>query len=117
MRFKVDENLPAEAVHVLRRAGHDAVMVLDEHLDGKPDAEIACACRREGRALVTLDADFGDIRLYPPKQLPGLVVLRLRRQDRPHVLRTLERLTQMLTTEPLAGHLWIVDEQHVRIRG
>jgi hypothetical protein len=32
MKFKIDENLPAEAAVVFRAAGHDASGVLDEEL-------------------------------------------------------------------------------------
>jgi hypothetical protein len=34
-RFKVDENLPAEAVDAPRLAGYDALTVLDQSLGGK----------------------------------------------------------------------------------
>ena len=37
MRFKIDENLPAEFVEMLRCAQHDALSVLDEGLGGAAD--------------------------------------------------------------------------------
>jgi predicted nuclease of predicted toxin-antitoxin system len=117
MQFKVDENLPIEVAELLKEAGHDATTVVEQRLGGEADAEIASVCQREGRALVTLDTDFADIRAYPPTQYAGLVVLRLRRQDKPYVLDLLTRLTEMFSSEPLAGHLWIVEEGRIRIRG
>lgn len=117
MRLKVDENLPTEAAAVLREGGHDAATVEDQGLGGSSDGAVAEACRREGRGLITLDLDFSDIRAYPPSQHGGLVVLRLTRQDKPHVLDTLRRLLPLLAKEPLAARLWIVDEQGVRVRG
>jgi predicted nuclease of predicted toxin-antitoxin system len=39
MRFKLDENLPARAVDVLRAAGHDTVSLLDEVAAGAQDAD------------------------------------------------------------------------------
>lgn len=66
---------------------------------------------------MTLDMDFADIRAYPPAEFPGLIVLHLRQQDRPHVLDMLARLIQLLGQEPLEQHLWIVEEKRVRIRG
>jgi len=45
-----------------------------------------------------------------------LIVLRLKRQERPLVLEVFERLLPLLETEPLDGHLWIVEEERVRIR-
>jgi len=117
MRFKVDENLPVEAAEALRQAGHDAATVLEQKHGGSPDTELADLCQREGRSLVTLDMDFADIRAYPPAEYPGLIVLRLRQQDKPHVLNVLTRLTKLFGQEPLDRHLWIVDEKRVRIRG
>jgi predicted nuclease of predicted toxin-antitoxin system len=80
VRFKLDENMPVEAAELLTRDGHDAVTVLDQKLNGAGDPDVAAACREEGRVLVTLDVDFGDIRSYPPRECPGIVVLRLRSQ-------------------------------------
>lgn len=65
LKFKVDENLPTAAVKVFAEAGHDALSVLDEQMGGEADATIAAVCRTEGRAIVTLDLDFADIRNYP----------------------------------------------------
>ena len=117
MRFKVDENLPIEVAEMLRQAGHDATTVLEQHLGGSDDAQLAALCQLESRILVTLDMDFSDIRNYPPAEFPGLVVLRLRQQDKPHVLDVLVRLVQVLDQEPIEGYLWIVEENRIRIRG
>src|SRR5690625_7406990 len=85
MRFKLDENLPAEAADLLRDAGYGAVTVLEQEMSGETDASVAAVCEQEGGGLVTLDTDFADLRTYPPEDYPGLVVRRLRRQDKPHV--------------------------------
>ena len=89
---------------------------MDQGLGGGSDAELAALCLREARALVTLDLDFADIRAYPPAAYRGLVVLRLVRQDKRHVLDVLARLVQALRVEPLDGTLWIVEENRIRIR-
>ena len=115
--FKLDENLPSEATEVLLAAGHDALSVLDQALGGQPDSRLAEICHNERRAFVTLDLDFSDIRTYPPGDYSGIVVLRLGRQEKSHVVRILELLVPMLNEEPLAGKLWIVSETTVRIRG
>ena len=117
MRFKVDENLPVEAAKLLCQAGHDAVTVLQQHLSGSADAHVAQFCQQEGRALVTLDMGFADIRAYPPEQFPGLIVLRLKQQDKPYVLEILTRLMRVFPSEPLEQHLWIVEEKRIRISG
>jgi predicted nuclease of predicted toxin-antitoxin system len=117
MKFKIDENLPLEAAESLRQAGYDAVTVLEQRLGAATDSDVASICQQEARALITLDVDFADIRVYPPERFHGLVVFRLRRQDKRRVLSVLERLIPLLPSEPLLGHLWIVEEERVRIRG
>lgn len=116
MRFKTDENLHPEVAEWLRRQGHDAVTVWDEGLKGKPDARIAQVCQVENRSLITLDVGFGDIRAYPPREFPGLIVLRLKDQSRPNVLELFPKVLELLTSEPLIGQLWIADEHSVRVR-
>lgn len=101
---------------LLGDAGHDASTALQEELGGEPDPGIAKVCKREHRALITLDTGFGGIRHYPPGEYARLVVLRLGRQDKPHVLGVLRRLMNQFMDEPLEGQLWIVEEQRVRIR-
>lgn len=60
-RFKVDENLPAEAAEYLQRAGYDAMTVSEERLSGSPDTVIATVCQCERQAFLTKDTDL-DIR-------------------------------------------------------
>jgi len=68
MRFKIDENLHEDIAEALRTHGHDAQTVFDQGLRGHADPEIAEVARREWRAVVTLDLDFGNIREYPPEE-------------------------------------------------
>jgi len=116
VRFKVDENLPVEVAELLRGAGHVADTVADESAGGAVDPDLATLIRRENRAFITLDVGFADIRSYPPKEYQGLVVLRLGRQDKGHVLQVCARLLRPLASQPLSGHLWIVEDNRIRVR-
>jgi len=116
MNFKLDENLPNELAALFRKAGHDAITILDQGLGGARDPDLIARCRLEGRALVTLDTDFTDIRTYPPSAHSGIVVFRLESQTRDHVLMVGRRFIQALPDSVLDGQLWIVEETRVRIR-
>lgn len=116
MKFKVDENLPVEVAELLQKSGYDAVTVLNQQMGGTDDANLAVICQQEGRAIVTLDLDFADIRTYPPSQFAGLIVLRLKQHDKFNVLSVFSRIMNILEAEPLHGRLWIVEETHIRIR-
>jgi len=117
LKFKVDENLPVEVAGLLNAAGYDALTVSRQRLNGARDPVVASVCQQETRAIVTLDLDFSDIRMYPPKDYSGLMVLRLPRLDKRRLLRAVSRAIPLLAVEPLVGKLWIVDEVSVRIRG
>lgn len=116
VRIKLDENMPAEAVGILRSAGHDVHTVLDERLQGQPDTVVAQHMAVEGRALITLDRGFGDMRKYPPSHYAGILVLRPVSQDKPTVLSMVETLLPILDIGNPTGHLWIVEPDRVRVR-
>lgn len=117
MEFKLDENLHPEVAGFLNQQGHDAATVYDQRLRGRADSAIAQICRQEARTLITLDLDFSDLRVYPPNEYPGIIVLRLGSQSRRSALAAVRRIMPLIGSEPLSGHLWIVDEDQVRIRG
>jgi predicted nuclease of predicted toxin-antitoxin system len=116
MRCKLDEHLPLEIKDLLTQQGHDAVTVAEQGLAGTGDADVAQICRNEGRALLTLDLDFSDIRAYPPEDYHGIVVFRPAEQSITTLVRLTTRLLPLLEREPLVRHLWIVEDNRVRIR-
>ena len=116
MKFKTDENMPVEAAEDLRQAGYDAVTVAYQQLAGQSDVRGAGVCRAEGRALLTLDLDFSDIRVYPPSDYAGIIVLRPSVQTITNIRRLVRHAMALIPTEPLAGYLWVMDEGQIRIR-
>jgi predicted nuclease of predicted toxin-antitoxin system len=114
--FKLDENVPPEGAAIFLSAGHDCHTVYDERLAGANDSVIATTCNVEQRILITMDLDFSDVRRYPPKSHPGIIVLRAPKGTKHTILRLLIRISHLLQTQPVSGHLWIVDESRVRIR-
>ena len=116
MLFKLDENLPGTVAVLFAEAGHNAATVSEQGMTGASDLSIASVCRREGRALVTLDTDFADIRTYPPQDYSGLVVFRLSRQGPGRVLEVAARFLEALPETSLQGQLWIVEDERIRIR-
>jgi predicted nuclease of predicted toxin-antitoxin system len=116
VRFKLDENIPGDAAALLRAAGHEVQSVVDEHLEGTPDAQLLDACRNESRLLITLDLDFADIRAYPPSGHAGIWVLRPHAQNIEAILTVLRGAVALLAKEPAHRRLWIVEHDRVRIR-
>ena len=81
MRFTVDENVPLLVATALTSLGHDCFVVAqDAH--SAIDDDIMAFSRREGRILVTFDADFSRMifhDLQPPP--PGVVFMRGRPEE------------------------------------
>ena len=116
MKIKLDENLPAALVNLLRVAGHDAMTVSDESLGGGEDPRILHAAASEQRLLMTFDLDFADIRRYPLGSHAGIVVFRLNDQRWAALKGPVRRLIDSGILDRVQGGLAIVDELRVRIR-
>jgi predicted nuclease of predicted toxin-antitoxin system len=115
-RFKLDENLPRDAIALFRNAGHDVVTVLDERLGGHTDPDVFDACQAESRILVTYDLDFADIRQYPPSGHAGVWILRPSSQSIQNALSLLQGALRLIDSETVANRLWILEPDNVRIR-
>ena len=116
MKFKLDENLGARMQAVLRNRGHDADTVKEEGLSGSSDRVLYDACCAEARCLLTLDLDFSDVLRFPPHRCGGIAVLRVPKNPSLELLRRMiERLLDTMDRESLAGRLWIIEVDRIRI--
>ena len=115
MRLKLDENLDARLVTVLRRSGHDVTTVRDQGLAGIDDQALYAHCGSEVRILVTLDLDFANVLQYPPEASAGLVVFRGPDGLLPTLRILTDTLIRALTVASPEGQLWIVEPGRVRI--
>ncbi len=116
MRLKLDENLGRAAAEQLRAAGHDVHTVWDEGIAGIADAELLRVAVAEGRALLSQDLHFADLRRFAPGATHGIIVLRLGQGGPASVGGALARLLTKLPDAPLEGRLWIVSDDSIRIR-
>ena len=116
MKLKLDENLPAELCVDLRAAGHEADSIVDEGLAGKPDEAILEHARLERRVLMTMDKGIADVRVHPPDQHAGIVLLRPKHTGRGNVLAfARDHLPGVLRLD-LPGRLVVITEAGFRIR-
>ena len=94
LKIKLDENIGRRGLDVLRAAGHDVMTVCEQNLGGTADETLFEVCATEGRTLVTLDHDFGQVTRFPPEKSAGLVVLEA--GPRASLSSILERLREFL---------------------
>ena len=116
MKFKIDENLPAECAPIFREAGFEATTVAEQELSGADDSVLFERCRAEGRVLVTLDLDFANVRAYPPGSHSGIVVVRSNSQDKATLISILKRTLPVLIRRSPEQQLWIVEPDRIRYR-
>lgn len=116
MKIKVDENLPIAVAERFKAAGHDAETVYSEGIEGCSDRYLITVSKKEQRVLLTLDYHFSNIKTYPPENYCGIVVLRVVDQSQANILSLIDKVIPILTREELAGRLWIVEADRIRIR-
>jgi predicted nuclease of predicted toxin-antitoxin system len=116
LKFKVDENLPAEHAALLREAGHEADTVADQKLSGSDDTTLAERCRTEDRILLTLDLDFANVQAYPPKSHSGIIVFRPNSQDKLTLISLLKRMLPVLSRRSPKQEPWIIERDRIRYR-
>jgi hypothetical protein len=112
---KRDENVPDPVGTILREAGHDVALAHDEELTDAPNDQLLIAAAGEGRVLVTFDRGFANVIQHPPGATAGVVVIRLSQQTLPRVRQIAVTLAGLLTTERVAGRLWVLNESHLRM--
>jgi predicted nuclease of predicted toxin-antitoxin system len=116
MKFKLDENLGSRTAGLIAESGHDVETVAQERLSGTDDARLFEICVAERRCLISLDLDFTDVLRFPPRNTPGVAVLRLPRSTSVSLLTGLVRsLLTALRTASITGQLWVVEVGRIRV--
>ena len=108
--------MPRRVVALLSGYGHEAVTVADEGLGGSDDPLVAQAAAQEGRMVITLDRRFADIRLHPPGQHPGILVLRLPDQSSALVETAVSSFLEQHNIEDMVGCIVVVEPALIRVR-
>lgn len=118
MRFLVDEDLPRSLVHLFARFGHEALHVIDAGIRGASDEMVARFAREHDMCIVTGDLDFSDVRSYPPRDYPGIMVVRLPRNATSEMIATIVEsfLSRDELVAAIPGRLAIVEQGRARFR-
>jgi predicted nuclease of predicted toxin-antitoxin system len=116
VKIKLDENIGRRGRDLLRRERHDVSTVHDQGLSGAPDETVFEACTREGRVLVTLDRDFGNVLRFKPRESSGVVILELGGAASLELLHDrLAAFVALAANRAVEGELWIVEPGRIRV--
>jgi predicted nuclease of predicted toxin-antitoxin system len=115
VNLKLDENIDARVITLLRLAGHDVATVPGQGLMSAPDEEVIEVCHSEGRCLVTCDRGFGNRVKYNPSNYAGIVIIRLpSRYTFADWQQAIEILIQGLEEAEVSGKLWIIQSGSIQ---
>jgi predicted nuclease of predicted toxin-antitoxin system len=118
MQFLIDADLPRDTAALLASYGHIAVDVRDIGMRSSEDREIASHARQNGMCILTADWGFSDIRIFPPKNHAGIVIIGLPAHATGSqlldVLRVLLERPDLIALLP--GRLAVVEKNRVRLR-
>jgi len=113
-RLLADECVYKATTDFLLDLGYDVITVQSLGLSSTDDDAIIEQAVALGRVLLTRDADFGSILLYPPAQYLGIVVLKMKPETTNAVHQVLQRA--LAQVHDLKGALLVVDRNKFRVR-
>jgi predicted nuclease of predicted toxin-antitoxin system len=114
LRLLVNENLPRQAVDLLRSQGHDVVWVRDRG-PGLGDEAVLQLAQTERRLLVTMDRDFATLAFRRGLPADGGVVLIRLPAEGPTVLA--QRVAAAMARRGAwQGHFITVEFDRIRVR-
>jgi predicted nuclease of predicted toxin-antitoxin system len=116
MKFKIDENLPADLAEDLRSLGHEADTVFDERLGGIQDLDLVKVVIAESRIFMTLEKGLANPLVHPPHDQLSIVLFRPPKTGRHDVLAFVRARLDAVFDVPLQGNITIVTSDRIRIR-
>ena len=115
MNLLADECVYQITVNLLRQHGHDVITAQESKLSGCNDRDVLSFAIDQNRILLTNDAHFSNILLFPPSQHKGVIVLKIRPSVQSDVHAVLIQLFKDIDQQQLRQTLVIVDRNKYRV--
>jgi predicted nuclease of predicted toxin-antitoxin system len=116
MKLLLDQGTPRRTVVWLRQAGWDAVHTGEEGLSAAEDVQILEAARKQGRVVVTLDADFHTMMAISSAVSPSVIRVRIEGLTSIPFAALLLNVIGQCQRELESGVLISVQENRIRLR-
>ena len=115
MRFLVDECVGPSVVHWLRENDHDATSAYEDCRGWEDESILEKACS-EGRIVVTMDKDFGEMVFRVRLPHCGIILLRSAYCGPSKKILMMKRVLSLPESD-LSGRFVVVTETAIRISG
>jgi len=115
-RILLDQGLPRSAVKILGIRGWDVLHTGDIGLSNASDREIIEYARKEGRIVITLDADFHAILAVENAREPSVIRIRQEGLRGDALSELIEKIWPKIQTQLETGALVTVTEKAIRVR-
>lgn len=116
MQLLLDQGLPRSAAGLLRDSGIDAVHVGEIGMAAAKDAEILQYAKREGRVVVTLDADFHALLALSSATSPSVIRIRIEGLKAAECTSLIQTILTQCLSDIEAGSALTVQDGRIRIR-
>jgi len=116
MRFLVDACVDVRVRAWLREQGHDALHLRDEELQKLPDGGVFTKAAAEGRVIVTIDLDFGEILSLARGQVVSTIVFRVRDTRADALIARLAAVLPGAEPRLARGAIVIIEPARFRVR-
>ena len=107
-KLYLDQMLPLDAAHELRRKGHNVLRASEVGQARADDDQILQKAIKENRILVTLDEHFGDWVILPLKKHPGVIRLKVNPTTANNIIKLLIPFLNSYSSEQLKDNLIIL---------
>ena len=115
-RILLDQGLPRSAAKILGIQGWDVLHTGDIGLSNASDREIIEYARKEGRVVITLDADFHAILAVENAREPSVIRIRQEGLRGDALSELIEKIWPKIQTQLETGALVTVTEKSIRVR-
>ena len=114
MLFLIDECVSKKTILLIRKTECKIFTVQDSQIEGQPDSVILETAVSKKLTLITVDKDFGNILIYPPKIHYGIIILKITKETENNIHSLL--LNFINTKKNIEKKLVIIDKNKIRIR-
>lgn len=116
LKLLLDQGLPRSAAALLRDSGMDAVHVAELGMSRALDEEILALGHKDGRVVITLDADFHALLAHSGSVSPSVLRLRVERLGGPEIASLIRTILDACSTDLAAGAVVTADTVRLRLR-